>query len=305
MSGSLGAMRILAIVGPTAAGKTELALRAAEAGGGEILICDAYQLRAGLPILTAKPTEEDLARAPHHLVGALPLDEPATAAAFVELAEAALVDLSARGKAAILCGGTGLYLRALAQGLFPGPGADARFREALRAEAQAHGVPALHDRLAAVDPEAAARIMRGDYVRIERALEVHHLTGRPISALQAESRARPPRHDVLRVALDPGREPLRARIAARARAMIERGVAGEVRAVAAAGPLRHPPLGYDLVEQHLAGALDEDALCERLTQQTAQYARRQRTWMKNEPDVRWYEGPDAAPLPELLSWLRG
>ncbi|MCS6911649.1 MAG: tRNA (adenosine(37)-N6)-dimethylallyltransferase MiaA [Myxococcales bacterium] len=297
--------RLLAVVGPTAAGKSELALRLAEATGGEIVLCDAYQIRAGLPILTAKPGPDELVRAPHHLVGVLPLRQPATAALFVHLADQVLADLAARGRAAILCGGTGLYLRALVRGLFPGPGADPAFRAALRQQAQRDGVAALHRRLRTLDPAAAARIAESDYVRIERALEVLHLTGRPISAHQADSALAPPRYEVLRVALDPGPEPLRRRIEQRARQMVERGVIQEVAEAEQEGPVPHPPLGHALVLRHLRGELDREALVAALARATAQYARRQRTWFRREPQVHWYPHPDAVPLPDLVRWLRG
>lgn len=290
---------LLGIVGPTAAGKSALALQLAEELGGEVLGCDALQLRAGLPILTAKPTPAELARVPHHLFGVLPIEQPATAAQYAGLADAAIADIHARRRAVILCGGTGLYLRALRDGLFPGPGGDEALRAELRAQAEAHGLPALHARLQAVDPAAAARIAPADYVRIERALEVFLLTGRPISAWQAESqseRRRGPRYRLLLIGVDPGPEALRARIAGRVEAMLAAGVVAEVAAsLSACGPLRYPPLGYEQVRRHLAGELDRTALATELLHKTAQYARRQRTWFRSEPEItRWLPGGEVA-----------
>ena len=299
---------LIAVIGATASGKSALALALAEAAGAQILGCDALQARAGLPILTAKPTPDELSRVPHHLIGVWPVDQPATAAQYVQRADEVLVRLRERGTPGVLCGGTGLYLRALCDGLFEGPPADVELRQRLRAEAEASGLPALHARLAAVDPEAARRIAPADYVRIERALEVHAQTGRPISELQRESQQRlaeaGPRYRILRIGLDPGMERLRQRIEARARAMVEAGLVAEgEQALAAHGPLRFPPLGFDLALRHLRGELTKDQLVADLARETAQYARRQRTWWKREPDVRWYADAADVPIAELVAVL--
>ncbi len=300
MSGRLRSPRLLlGVVGPTAAGKSALALRLAEELGGEVLGCDALQLRAGLPILTAKPTAHELGRGPHHLLGVLPIEQPATAAQYAELADAAIAQVHGRGRAVIVCGGTGLYLRALRDGLFPGPGGDPELRAELRAQVAAHGLPALHARLQAVDPAAAARIAPADYVRIERALEVYTLTGRPISAWQEDSRRERqggPRYRVLLVGGDPGPEALRRRIEQRVAAMLAAGVVAEVAAALQAhGPLRYPPLGYEQVRRHLAGELSLSAMAAEIVQKTAQYARRQRTWLRSEAGIsRWVPGGELA-----------
>lgn len=287
---------LVAVVGPTAGGKTELALRIAARIGGEIVGCDALQIRGGLPLLTAKPTPEELARAPHHLIGVLPPDEPATAARYAELADTVIADIVRRGRVPIVCGGTGLYLRALRDGLFAGPAGDRELRAQLRAEAGVRGVAALHAQLATVDPAAAVRIGPMDYVRIERALEVYKLTGRPISDWQEDSRLellRGPRYRVLHLGLDPGHEELRRRITRRAAAMLEGGVITEVEsALAANGLPRFPPLGFSEVQRHLSGELTREALLAELAQKTAQYARRQRTWFRSEPVVRWAADAD-------------
>jgi tRNA dimethylallyltransferase len=297
----------VAVVGPTASGKTELALRLCEALEGEIVGCDALQIRAGLPILTAKPTPADQERAVHHLIGTLPIDEPATAARYAELADRAIDDILARGRLPVLCGGTGLYLRALRDGLFAGPTAAPALRAELRREAELRGIGALHAELTAVDPAAAARINPADYVRIERALEVFRLTGRPISAWQADSRAelrRGPRHRIVHLGLDPGPEVLRQRIRLRAEAMLAGGLRDEVQAALAQhGRLRSPPLGFTEVERHLSGELDEGALVAELTARTAQYARRQRTWFRSESAVRWAASLDEVALAEVRGAL--
>lgn len=294
--------RLLAIVGPTASGKTALALRLAEALDGEIVCCDALQLRAGLPLLTAKPTPEEQRRVPHHLLAVLPLSGPATAAQYVELADAKIAELRERGKTVVLCGGTGLYLRALVQGIFAGPAADPALRQSLRAEAQAKGTPALHQRLQSVDPAAAARISPNDYVRIERALEVFLQTGTPISEWQLRARPTQPRYDVLRIGLDPGQQELRERIRARVQAMVEGGVCQEVAEVATRlGRPSAPPLGYDVVWRHLQGEWRLPRMCDELFAQTVRYARRQRTWFRCEPQVHWHRCPEEVALGGLLA----
>lgn len=298
---------VVVVVGPTASGKTALSLRIAEALGGEILGCDALQIRAGLPILTAKPTPDELARVPHHLIGVLPASPAASAAQYVALADAALAGLAQRRCPAVLCGGTGLYLRALCEGLFPGPAADPDLRASLRHEAEQHGWPTLHARLAQIDPEAAARIRPTDPVRIERALEIFSQSGKTQSqwfAEHAAERARGPRYRTLRIALDPGPEPGRQRIADRTAAMFSAGLLDEVAAQRAQGPLPDAPLGYDLLCQVLDGTLSLDAATTQLVQQTAHYARRQRTWLRKEPDLTWYRTADDVPLAAIVQAVR-
>lgn len=294
---------LVVIVGPTASGKTQLALRIAEAIGAEIVGCDALQIRSGLPILTAKPRAEDIARVSHHLIGILPAQPAASAAQYVALADDVLARLAQRRCPAVLCGGTGLYLRALCEGLFPGPAADPHLRAALRQEAAEHGWPHVHARLAQIDPAAAARIRPTDPVRIERAIEIFAQSQKTQSqwfAEHAAERARGPRYRTLRIALDPGPDVGRARIASRSQQMFSDGVLDEVAAQRAQGPLADAPLGYDLLCQVLDGALSVDACQTQLVQQTAHYARRQRTWLRREPDLTWYPDLDAVPIEPIV-----
>lgn len=303
---------LLVVAGPTASGKTELALRIAEAlqhagQAAEIVGCDALQIRAGLPLLTAKPTAAEQARVRHHLIGVLPASPAASAAQYVELAEATLASLQARRCVPVLCGGTGLYLRALTEGLFAGPAADPALRTQLRAEAAVLGWPALHARLAQIDPPAAARIAATDPVRIERALEIYAQSGKTQSqwfAEHAQERAAGPRYHSLRIGLDPGPELGRARIAARVEKMFAQGVLDEVAAQRESGPLCDPPLGYELLCQVLGGELGQDAAREQLTQKTTQYARRQRTWLRKEPGLSFYPTVESVPLAELSARYR-
>ncbi len=298
---------LVAVIGPTASGKTALAIELAEALKGEVVACDALQIRAGLPLLTAKPTAAELRRIPHHLVGILPIEKAASAAQYAALSDKILAQLAAAKRKAVLCGGSGLYLRALCDGLFTGPPADGNLRARLKEEARSLGVAALHQRLCAVDATAAARIAPADYVRIERALEVYELSGKPLSSWFAEhqaERARGPRYRTLRIGLDPGLAELRLRIAARLERMLEGGLLEEVAAVKATCDLPNPPLGYELVCQHLNGQLTLQAFKEAIVIQTAQYARRQRTWFRKEPGIRWYSDAAAVPISEIVATLK-
>lgn len=283
---------LLVIVGPTASGKSALALRLAEYFQAEIVACDALQVRAGLPLLTAKPTLEEQARIPHHLIGAFPADEPATAARYAESADRAIADIMSRGRRVILCGGTGLYLRALCEGLVATPPADSDLRARLRKEAEEQGLATLHARLSAIDPESAARIAPADYVRIERALEVYEQSGRTLTDWHREhqaERAQGPRYQTIRIGLDPGPERLRERIAVRTKEWLAQGLGQEVADFAAvAGPMRFPPLGYEQTLRYLAGLIDAESLQLEICQKTAQYARRQRIWFRSEPDITWF-----------------
>src|SRR5438270_9472305 len=182
--------RVLTICGPTAPGKTALAVELAEKLGAEIVSADSQQCYRGLDAGTAKPTPQERARGPHHLLDVADPEEQLDAARFVQLADAAIAGIHGRGKRAIVAGGTGLWIRALLRGLLDAPGASPEFRAALRGELDALGVPALHERLRAVDPAAAARILPNDRVRIERALEVHALSGGRSASCSASTASR-------------------------------------------------------------------------------------------------------------------
>jgi tRNA dimethylallyltransferase len=299
------------LLGPTASGKSALALALAErlggAAGTEIVCCDSQQVYIGMDVGTAKPTREERRRVPHHLLDVVPPDEPFHAARWAALARPALKHIAARGRVPIVVGGTGLYYRALTAGLFEAPPPDAELRARHRAEAERVGVEALHARLAAVDPEAASRIAPRDLVRVSRALEVYEQTGVPISELRR--RAEPPR-DLAPVALilDPPLASLRARIEARVHRMLADGLVEEIRALRAAGygpGLRSmQSLGYKQVGAFVDGATTlQDAIAETVSA-TVAYARRQRTWFRREQAAaRWAAEPRlddlAGAVPEL------
>jgi tRNA dimethylallyltransferase len=282
-------MTLYALVGPTASGKSRAALALAERAHMEILSCDSMQVYRGMDIGSAKPTAAERARVRHHLIDEVEVDQPFSAARYVELAERAIDEVSGRGRRVLLVGGTGLYLRALRFGLFAAPARDEALRQRLQEEEGAQP-GALHRRLAEVDPESAHRLEPRDLQRIIRALEVFELTGKPFS--QHLRREAPRDRRPIRIAvLDPGKEPLRASVEERSRAMLAAGFVDEVRALVArftAAPRPLHSVGYAEVLEHLAGRLSLAALPEAISRSTMQYARRQRTWFKKEPDARHF-----------------
>jgi tRNA dimethylallyltransferase len=278
------APRVMAILGPTASGKSALALALAVRRPVEILCCDSMQVYRGLDIGTAKPTAAERSAVPHHLLDLVDPGQPFHAARWAELARRAIADVTARGRLPVVVGGTGLYFRALVRGLFEAPPSDPALRARHEQEARALGVPALHARLAAVDPEAAARILTNDLVRISRALEIHEQTGVPMTVLHRQATAPAPL-SLYTVLLDPPLPALRPAIAARVGAMMAAGFLDEVRALRAAGhgaARALAGLGYRQLGEHLDGAIGLAEAVEQTTRATVAYARRQRTWFRKE-----------------------
>jgi len=289
---------ILVITGQTAAGKERLAVAVAERLGGEILSADSMKVYRGMDIGTAKAPPDVRRKVPHHLVDVADPSETFSTARWVELADAAVADVTARGRAAIVSGGTALYLKALLEGLFEGPAADERVRARLSAEAEAKGADALHRRLAQVDVEAAGRIHPNDLRRIVRALEVWELTGSPISALQTQWGRRRGRYRPLLVAIRRSPQDLDWRIEDRVRRMVEAGLEDEVRRLAdrpgglALGPRQ--ALGYAEVLEHLAGRITWNEALEAIRLHTRQFARAQMKWLRRFEGLVWLDaGPDA------------
>jgi tRNA dimethylallyltransferase len=292
-------LRLVAVLGPTASGKSALGLELALALDAEILCCDSMQVYRGLDIGTAKPTSAERARVPHHLLDLVEPDQPFHAARWADEARRVLAETTARGKLAIIVGGTGLYFRALVRGLFEAPPPDPAIRARHQDEAARVGVEALHRRLAEVDPAAAARILTNDLLRISRALEVYEQTGLPLTDLH---RSAPPPEpiDPFTIVLEPPQVELRARVVARVHAMMAAGFLDEVRALRAAGhghTRALQALGYRQLGLHLDGALAlPDALAD-IERTTAAYARRQRTWFRKEvASARVQERPDVQRL---------
>lgn len=282
----------LAILGPTASGKSRLGLALAERLGGEIVACDSQQVYLGMDIGTAKPTAEEQRRIPHHALDLVRPDQAFNAARWAEVAGAAIEAIAARGRLPIVVGGTGLYFRALTSGLFEAPPPDPAIRDRHRGEAATEGVEVLHARLAAVDPEAAAVISPRDLLRTSRALEIHEQTGRTITSLRREARTRRPFRPTV-LLLDPPLPDLRRRIAARVEAMMASGFLAEVRALRADGygpglkPLQ--ALGYKQLGEVLDGLLSLDTAVSEIVRVTNAYARRQRTWFRKEAAARRFE----------------
>ncbi|GAB6068509.1 tRNA (adenosine(37)-N6)-dimethylallyltransferase MiaA [Methylothermus subterraneus] len=299
----------LLLMGPTAAGKTELALELARTLAGEIVSVDSGLIYRGLDIGTAKPDLKVRAEVPHHLIDLLDPAESYSAGRFARDATAKIEEIAARGKLPILVGGTMLYFHALLKGLAPLPEADPELRRAIDAEAERLGWPALHAKLAKVDPQAALRIHPNDPQRIQRALEVYQLTGRPLSAFwQVEPRLELPFRPVKIVICPRDRALLHRRIAERFSAMLAQGLVEEVKTLYRRGDL-HPGLpairsvGYRQVWGYLAGEYDFAAMVDRALAATRQLAKRQLTWLRREREALWLE-PGEAALGAVVSQLR-
>jgi tRNA dimethylallyltransferase len=284
-------LRAIAVLGPTAAGKSALGLALAERLGTkgwrrppEIICCDSMQVYRGMDIGTGKPTAAEQARFAHHLLDVVNPDQPFHAARWAEQARQVIAAANARGALPIIIGGTGLYFRALVRGLFEAPPADEAIRRRHEAEAASIGVPALHARLAAVDPEAAARILPQDLLRISRALEIFEQTGVAMTTLHRAAPVPTPL-DLFTIVLDPELPLLRPAIDARVEAMMAAGFLAEVQRLRAAGfgaERALYALGYRQLGQHLDGQLSLDEAVAETKRATGGYARRQRTWFRKE-----------------------
>lgn len=278
--------RALLIAGPTASGKSGLAMGLAEKLGGEIVNADSMQIYRELRILTARPDPAAEARVPHHLYGMAGADEDWSAVRWAELAAQMVGEINARGRLALVVGGTGLYFRALTEGFAPVPDIDPEVRAAVRMALAERGAPALHKELQALDPELAARLAPGDGQRIARGLEVARGTGRPLSAWQRENAPALLTGRLGRLALMPEREVLRAQCDARFDAML---AAGALEEVAALGALDLSPdlpamkaLGVPDLLGHLRGEKTLEEAVEGAKAQTRAYAKRQTTWIKGQ-----------------------
>jgi tRNA dimethylallyltransferase len=288
-----GKNSIIVILGPTASGKSALADELAVRIGGEILSVDSMQVYRGMDIGTAKPTAAERARVMHHLIDMVEPNEPFTVARFVELADAVIADAAARGVTLIATGGTPLYYKALFEGLFDGPPADAGLRTSLAVIPNEQ----LHQRLTTIDPAAALRIHLNDSRRMIRAIEVFELTGKPISSFQTDWDSPTPRHSATFIGLSWDREALNRRINARVKAMIAAGWVEETRLlIEKYGQLSQTAaeaIGYRELIDHLAGRSTLDDAIEQIKIATRQLARKQMKWFKRFGNVRWLLG-DAA-----------
>lgn len=296
------------LMGPTASGKSDLALALVQRLPCEIISVDSAMVYRGMDIGTAKPERAVREAVPHHLIDIRDPSEPYSAAQFRADALRVMAGITRAGRIPLLVGGTGLYFRALERGLSALPGADPAVRVRLGAEGEAQGWAALHARLAEVDPAAAARIHPNDPQRIQRALEVYELSGVPMSTLQTGGDGERFPYAPLKLVLSPPeRERLHVRIAGRFRRMLEEGLVDEVRALYERGDL-DPALpslravGYRQVWQFLAGEIDCDEMERRAIIATRQFAKRQLTWLRAEPDARWFDSEAADLLATVLKY---
>jgi tRNA dimethylallyltransferase len=283
---------LVVILGPTGSGKTSLSVALGRRFDGEIVSCDSVAVYRGLEIGSAKPSAEQRKLVPHYLLDVVDPDAFYTAGDYSRAARQAIAGIVGRGGLPIVTGGTGLYLRALLQGLFPGPQRSAALRDRLQRKAETRGPLTLHRILKRLDPASAARIHANDTAKVIRAIEVTLAASRPMSEAWKEGREALAGYRVLRLGLDPPRPQLYERINARARAMFGQGLIEETRQLIARYG-RVPvldSLGYRQAAQHLAGVLTVEQAIAAASQGHRNYAKRQLTWFRREPDVCWLKG---------------
>jgi tRNA dimethylallyltransferase len=296
---------VVAILGATATGKSAVALAVAEALGGEIVNADALQVYRGFDIGTAKPTAEERARVPHHLLDILEPSERFSAGEFARRARRVLAEIGERGSLALVVGGSGLYLRALLEGISPVPPGDPALRRRLRRRLEHEGLPALEAELAERDPATAARLAAGDTQRVLRALEVVLTSGVPLSRWIERQPFGDQRLPALKIGLTLPRTILYDRIAARVVRMLDRGWLDEVEDLLKRGVEANLPafqaIGYRQLVEHLRGEASLEEAVEEITRQTRRFAKRQETWFRKEPEVVWVQAdPPTEVTPRIL-----
>ena len=273
---------LIFIVGPTAVGKTELSIRLAQRMGTEIVSLDSRQIYRQMDIGTAKPTAEQQRAVPHHLIDCVEINQPFSAADYQRFADAAIEDICNREKQPLIVGGAGLYFRALVDGLFEAPAADAEIRSRLQRESEEHGATALHERLRRCDPESAIRIHPNNVVKVIRALEIYELTGKPISSFQQQWEHAEPRYPFHAFGLYVPRDCLYRRVETRVDQMIERGLIEEVKGLLSGGCPRNSVamqgIGYKEIVHFLDGMQSLDEAIALLKRNTRRFAKRQLTW---------------------------
>ena len=296
---------LIAVVGPTASGKTALAIALAKELGGEIVSADSMQIYRGMDIATAKPTPEEMAEVPHHLIGFWPPEKPFSVAQYAILAREKIDDILRRGRVPVLCGGTGLYIKAIVDHIQyeEETGGDAVLRERLRRQAQDEGNLAVWRQLQAMDPQTAERIHPNNLGRVIRAIEVMQVSGRSIREQEERSRQAPCPYHVLQIGLRyRNRENLYERIGRRVDAMAEAGLLEEARAVRQQGltATAAQAIGYKELYDWMDGALPLEEALENLKRSTRRYAKRQLTWFGADARIRWIE-PDALQAGETVT----
>ena len=287
--------RLLVILGPTASGKSRLAMEIAGALDGEIVSSDSLQVYKHLDIGTAKPSLEERARAAHHLIDILEPDEEFNAGTFRREASSVIKSLSAAGKKIIVAGGTYLYVKALLSGLIEGLPADSGLRAALSKERLEHGTEHLYRRLVSIDPESASKIHPNDYIRTERALEVYELTGQKMSLLQSRHEFGVHNYEYVKIGINVQREELRRRIDERVDGMISAGLVDEVRGLRSMGygPGLKPmqSIGYKEINAYIDGEIGLERAVELIKRDTKRFAKRQMTWLRADEEIHWLDIP--------------
>lgn len=301
---------LMVLLGPTASGKTVLSLMLAERFGGEIVSCDSVAVYRGMEIGTAKPSLAERARVPHHLIDVYSPNEHSTAGDYARRGREAITDIAVRGKLPIVTGGTGLYLRALLDGLFAGPQRSEELRTRLERSHSRHGSGWLHRVLTRLDPASAARIHSNDIPKLIRAIEVSLAARRPMSEAWKEGREPLRGFRILRIGLDPPRQELYKRINQRAARMFDEGLIEETRALIAQyseSPRAFDSLGYRQARAVLRGEMSREQAVAAAQQGHRNYAKRQMTWFRREPEVHWLKGfgDDLAVLVEAEKRVAG
>lgn len=295
---------LIAIVGPTASGKTSLAVAVCKALGGEAVSCDSMQIYEGMDIATAKPTAEEMQGVPHHLIGFAKPDEIFSVAKYCESAKAAIEDIASRGKRAVLVGGTGLYYSSLVDNIeFLPEETDFEYREMLRKRAEAEGAQALLDELSAIDPEAAARLHPNNLGRVIRALEIYHTTGKTITDQNEQSRSEESPFETVAICLDArNRQVLYDRINMRVDIMLQNGLVEEARAFFEnpLGRTAKQAIGYKELNPYFEGEKSLEECVENLKMQTRRYAKRQLTWFRRDERINFIYIDDYCCFDDML-----
>ena len=302
--------QLLCLLGPTAVGKTEIAIQLAQRLNAEIVSVDSRQIYRQMDIGTAKPTVEEQQAARHHLIDCVDISQPFSVADYQSLVDKAISDIQNRGKQVLLVGGAGLYFRAVVDGLFEGPGADPSLRNRLEQDVAQHGVDALHERLHACDPESAERIHPNNIVRVIRALEVYELTGTPMSELQQQWHPEKQRYPFTAFCLTMPRVLLYQRIGQRVDVMLANGLIAEVESLLAAGYTRETAalqsFGYRELIAYLDGECTYMEAISQLKQNTRRFAKRQLTWFRKDTRVEWIDRESTPDIvAHLLEKIRG
>lgn len=296
--------KLLCLLGPTAVGKTEIAIQLAQRLNAEIVSVDSRQIYRQMDIGTAKPNAEEQQAARHHLIDCVNISQPFSVADYQSLADAAIADIQNRGKRVLLVGGAGLYFRAVVDGLFEGPGADPALRKRLEREAARFGVDALHKRLQTCDPESAERIHPNNLVRVIRALEVYELTGTPMSELQQQWHPEKQRYPFIAFGLTMPRALLYRRIEQRVDVMLANGLIAEVESLLAAEYARDSVALQSFGYRELIAYLDGDCTyleaISQLKQNTRRFAKRQLTWFRKDTRIEWL---DRESTPDIVAYL--